>query len=138
MPEAFSILHVEDDPDHAELVRRALAKRAPESTIEHVLDGQAALDHLADEALPQPDLILLDLQIPKVKGLEVLRQLKADERLRRIPVVVFTTSTAAADRNTAYDLHVNSYQVKQGNYKTLGDQLDDMNRYWSNWNRPPD
>ena len=95
----LSILLVEDDPDHAELILRNLEEHPAVRKIAHVADGQAALDYLlrqgtyADPASsPRPNVVLLDLRLPKVDGLDVLRKIKADGDLRRIPVVVLSTS----------------------------------------------
>ena len=118
--EPLVILLVENNPDHAELILRSFQASRAANKIHHVLDGKAALDYLlrqsdvarTDSAKnPQPHMILLDLRLPKIDGLEVLRKIKADEKLRRLPVVVLTTSEAEKDLASAYDNHVNSYLV---------------------------
>ncbi|MGA2788883.1 MAG: response regulator, partial [Verrucomicrobiota bacterium] len=117
-----TVLLVEDEPAHAEIVRRnflnfSLVNRRVE--LMHVDDGQKALDYLfrreeyRDPGLsPRPNLILLDLRLPKVDGLEVLTTIKANADLARLPVVVLTTSAADADLARAYGNHANSYLVK--------------------------
>src|ERR1039458_6062372 len=114
-----TILLVEDDPAHAEIVRRNLGDFRVANRIVHVADGQAALDYLfhqgdyADpKTSPPPDLILLDLRLPKVDGLEVLRRIKGHEELKRLPTVVLTTSGAESDMVNAYTHGAGSYLVK--------------------------
>jgi len=111
------ILLVEDDPAHVEIMRRNLTTFPVAHRLIHVEDGQMALDYLLPEtadpqANPRPDLILLDLRLPKVDGLEVLRQIQANEDLKRIPTVVLTTSAADSDLAAARRLGAASYQLK--------------------------
>ena len=109
MPRPFRILHVEDDDVHAELVRRTLMREVPAIELERVADGAEAQERLfGGHGHPQPDLILLDLKLPKVDGHEILAMVKGDERLRVIPVVVLTTSDQEADVQRAYAEHANS------------------------------
>jgi CheY-like chemotaxis protein len=131
------IMLVEDNADHAELVMRNLAQHAAPNTVLHVSDGQAALDYLfrsgayADPALsPRPNLILLDLRLPKVDGLEVLRRLKDSETLRQIPVVVLTTSDAERDIVRAYQHHANSYVVKPVGFEQFQQLIEGLGAYW--------
>ena len=112
------------------------------SEIRHVADGEAALDYLfqrgeyADtETSPSPHLVLLDLRLPKIDGLEVLRQIKTDEELRRIPVVVLTSSQAESDIARAGDNYVNSYLVKPVAFDDFRQMLRDFAFYWLVWNR---
>ena len=142
--EAVQVLLVEDEPAHAELVIRSFQNIGVANRINHVMDGEAALDYLfrrgeyADpEKSPTPNLILLDLRLPKVDGLEVLRATKADEVLRRIPVVVLTTSDAESDVARAYENHANSYLVKPVDFKAFGKLMTDLGFYWLAWNRHP-
>jgi CheY-like chemotaxis protein len=135
---------VEDEPAHAELIIRGIETNGVANRINHVLDGEAALDYLfrrgeyADpEKSPTPHLILLDLRLPKVDGLEVLRAIKADEGLRRIPVVVLTTSEAESDVTRAYENHANSYLVKPVDFEKFGKLMGDLGFYWLVWNRHP-
>jgi CheY-like chemotaxis protein len=142
---AVVILLVEDDPAHAEIVRRNLETFRVANRIMHVEDGQAALDYLfrrngyADaEAYPRPDLVLLDLRLPKVDGLEVLRQLKADEKLKRLPTVVLTTSSAESDMVNAYTHGAGSYLVKPVDFDKFTHLMEAFGFYWLAWNRFPD
>ncbi len=138
------ILLVEDDFDHAELITRILQDNQMVNQIHHVADGEAALDYLfqrgeyADpERSPRPHLILLDLRLPKIDGFEVLKQIKRDEELRRIPVVVLTSSEAESDITRAGDNYVNSYLVKPIVFDEFRRMLRDLRSYWLVWNRHP-
>lgn len=138
------VLLVEDEPAHAEIVRRHFAERHPASRLRHVSDGQAALDYLyrrechrQPERSPRPDLILLDLRLPRVDGLEVLKTVKDDPDLRQIPVVVLSTSAAAADLANAYRHHANSYLVKPVDFAQFTALLDALGNYWLNFNTAP-
>jgi len=139
------ILLVEDDPAHAEIVKRNLSAFRVANRINHVEDGQEALDYLmhegayADpESSPRPGLILLDLRLPKVDGLEVLARIKASEDLRTIPVVVLTTSSAESDLVKAYEHGVGSYLVKPVDFDKFTKQLEAFGYYWLAWNKFPD
>jgi len=138
----IEILLVEDNPDHAELVRRSFRDHCMDSTIHHLPDGKAALDYLlrrgeyADSRTsPRPHVILLDLRLPKIDGLEVLKEIKADEELHLIPVVILTTSEAPRDLATAYDHHANSYLVKPVGFDKFTQLMNDLSMYWLGWNR---
>jgi CheY-like chemotaxis protein len=142
--EAVIILLVEDDPNHAELILRGLQDNHVANQIHHVVDGEAALDYLfrrgeyADpEKSPRPHLILLDLRLPKIDGQEVLEEIKADEELRQIPVVVLTTSEAERDLVRAYQNHANSYLVKPVDFAQFAQMMRDLGFYWLYWNRRP-
>jgi len=142
--EAVQILLVEDDPDHAELIIRGLQDNGVANRIHHVSDGETALDYLfqrgeyADaETSPRPHLVLLDLRLPKIDGLEVLREIKADEGLRRIPVVVLTSSAAESDIAGASDNYVNSYLVKPVEFDEFRRMMRDLGFYWLVWNQHP-
>jgi CheY-like chemotaxis protein len=112
----IEILLVEDNPGDVRLTKEALQDAKVRNTMETVPDGVEAMAFLRKEGRYQhstrPDLILLDLNLPKKSGLEVLREVKADEDLRRIPVVVLTTSQAEQDIVKSYDLHANAYIAK--------------------------
>ncbi len=143
--EPITILLVEDDPAHAEIVQRNMEDFRVANRIFHVRDGQAALDYLfrqngyADEAAyPLPHLILLDLRLPKVDGLEVMRKLNEDERLKRIPVVVLTTSAAESDMVSAYSHGAGSYLVKPVDFEKFTKLMDTFGYYWLAWNRYPE
>lgn len=140
----LTILLVEDDSDHAELVFRCLGEYLPAATVHHAKDGQVALDYLMRRGefedpvrSPSPDLILLDLRLPLVDGLSVLEQVKASPELRGIPAVVLTTSDAPKDIQRAYACHVNSYLVKPMDFDRFSRQVQDLGLYWVGWNRHP-
>ena len=142
--EPIVILLVEDDEAHAEIVRRNFESCRMINRLMHVADGQAALDYLYQRngfsdpsESPRPGVILLDLRLPKVDGLEVLKIIKADADLSRIPVVVLTTSNAEADQVKAYDSHANSYLVKPVDFAQFADLIKSFGYYWLAWNRFP-
>ena len=146
--ESVIILLVEDDPAHAEIVRRNFVNfrivNRPVQLV-HVVDGQLALDYLFRRAefqdpnqSPRPNLILLDLRLPKLDGLEVLKTVKADADLASIPVVILTTSSAEADIAKAYDDHANSYLVKPMDLPQFNQLMDAIGFYWLVWNQHPD
>lgn len=137
------ILLVEDDPNDALLLKRAFAKAHVANTIVHLADGDAAVLYLdgcgayADrERHPLPCLVLLDLKLPRRSGLEVLGWMRAQAGLKRIPVVVLTSSQQATDINRAYDLGANSYLVKPVGFDTLLDMVHALNLYWLRFNQP--
>jgi len=138
--DGLRILLVEDDPDHAELVRRGLEAQRSHLDLTHVADGEAALEYLKErgprEAPGRPHLILLDLRLPRMDGLEVLREIKAAPDLSDIPCVVLTTSRAEGDMLKAYRLHANSYLVKPGEYERFVELIADVERYWLRENSP--
>ncbi|AXI77182.1 response regulator [Peterkaempfera bronchialis] len=117
----YDVLLVEDDPADAMLIEDALAERGMARTLSQVSDGVAALDFLRDPAKPRPDLIVLDLNMPRMNGRELLSALKCDDELKIIPVVVLTTSAAPDDVSGAYQRHANAYVTKPVN-------LDDFTR----------
>ena len=142
--ETIAILLVEDDPAHAEIVRRNFGESRLANRLIHLSDGQAALDYLYRRAdyhdparSPRPALILLDLRLPRVDGLEVLKTIKTDPGLRRIPVVILTTSAAETDRVRAYDSHANSYLVKPIDVPRFVALLEALGCYWLAWNENP-
>jgi two-component system, response regulator len=134
------VLYVEDDLDHAELVQRSLAPHISGGSILHIEDGEAALDYLGridSDRADRPRLILLDLRLPKVDGLEVLHRVKTDPRLSDIPVVVLTTSANDADLERAYAQRANSYLVKPEDFPALDELMKTVGSYWLRWNRLP-
>ena len=140
--EPIVILLVEDDDGHAELVRRSFEDSKLANTLIRVADGQEALDYLyrksgfSDPAKsPRPGLILLDLRMPRVDGLGVLKILKAEAGLKRIPVVIMTTSETEIDIAKAYDLHANSYLVKPMDFSKFTALMKTLDFYWLAWNR---
>ncbi|WP_129841904.1 response regulator [Streptomyces sp. RFCAC02] len=111
----YDILLVEDDPADAMLIEDALRERGPERALMQVDDGVAALDYLQNPDNPRPDLIVLDLNMPRMNGRELLNVLKQEDRLKMIPVVVLTTSAAPDDVSAAYARHANAYVTKPVN-----------------------
>lgn len=141
----IAILLVEDDLAHAEIVRRNLRDFRVANRIVHVEDGQAALDYLTrrgaytdPNANPRPDLILLDLRLPKVDGLEVLKRIKEDSDLKAIPTVVLTTSSAESDVVKAYDNGAGSYLVKPVDFDKFAKLMAAFGFYWLAWNQYPE
>ena len=137
------VLLVEDNPQDADLATRALKKRNLANNILWVEDGEAALDFLfargsfesrADRR--QPKVVLLDLKLPKVNGLEVLAAIKADESTRTIPVVVVTSSRQDPDIEKAYALGANSYVVKPIDFEQFSDSMASVGYYWLLVNQP--
>jgi CheY-like chemotaxis protein len=142
--EPIVILLVEDDEAHAEIVKRNFETCRMANTLMRVADGQAALDYLYHRngfsdpvKSPRPGVILLDLRLPKVDGLEVLKIIKADEHLLKIPVVILTTSKAESDMAKAYDSHANSYLVKPVDFMQFTKLMETFGYYWLAWNQYP-
>jgi CheY-like chemotaxis protein len=131
------ILLVEDNDDHAELITRALEDHDVDWAAVRVKDGEAALDYLFGDGAAErrPDVIFLDLRLPRVDGLEVLRRIKNAPELKGTPVVVLTTSAADRDLASAYDSNVNAYVVKPVDYDNLNKMLQDTGKFWLAWNR---
>jgi CheY-like chemotaxis protein len=142
MDNATEILLVEDNPDHAMLIRRVLEQGTVENKVRCVKDGQEALDFLfrkrGDEGAPRPDLILLDINLPKVNGLDVLRRIKTDEELRMIPVIVLTTSDRGEEVQQSYHAGANSFITKPVNFQDLSDKINSLKHYWLRINRGPE
>ena len=139
--EPIAVLLVEDEPAHAEIVRRNFEITQIANTLKHVSDGQSALDYLyrknafSDPASsPRPGLILLDLRLPKVDGLQVLKTIKSDPGLKNIPVVVLSTSASETDIAMAYTFNANSYLVKPVDFSQFSDLLETLGYYWLVWN----
>lgn len=142
--EPLEVLLVEDNPDHAELIRRAFSDRGSPVTLSVARHGEEALDFLfrrgeyRDPARsPRPRLILLDLRLPRVDGLDVLARIKSSAELRGIPAVVLTTSDAEPDVARACELHANSYLVKPGDFGRFESLLGTVESYWLALNRQP-
>jgi chemotaxis family two-component system response regulator Rcp1 len=133
-PRPIAILLVEDNPGDARLVREALKSAGIDSLLTVARDGEEALDLLrgirpAGEAV-RPDLILLDLNLPRKDGRELLAEIKQDPSLQRIPVVVLTSSAAAQDVRTAYELQANSYIVKQVSLEEFTKAIASIYHFW--------
>jgi two-component system, response regulator len=144
MQQAVEILLVEDNPHDVELTLRAFKKRNISNSVFTVKDGSEALDFLfargdyADrDPKAAPRVILLDLKLPKVDGLEVLRIIKSDERTKFIPVVVLTSSNEDRDVIQSYQLGVNSYIVKPVDFLKFVDAVAELGFYWLLLNKPP-
>ena len=133
------ILIVEDDPIDLDLTRRAFLRRNLPNPILVARDGEEALDWLPRWAAGErtPVLILLDLKLPRVSGLEVLRRLKEDDRARAIPVIMLTASSEDRDIDDAYALGVNSYLVKPVDFEKFHDVATQIDLYWCGLNRLP-
>ncbi len=135
------ILLVEDNQDHAELVMRSLESHRFANKIHHLADGESALDFLfrrgdfgGANKSSRPHMVLLDLGLPKVPGLDVLREIRAAPELDEMPVVVLSTSKAESDVREAYRLHANSYLVKPHDFKSFTELMEDLGSYWLGWN----
>ncbi|MGO4883526.1 MAG: response regulator [Bryobacteraceae bacterium] len=139
-----TILLIEDNPSDIELTRRALEKSRIANELVVVQDGQEALDYLfgsgacpGREAAALPGLALLDLKLPKVLGLEVLRAIRSDPRTRRLPVVILTSSNEERDVAAGYDLGVNSYIQKPVDFNRFAQAIQQLGFYWLILNEPP-
>ena len=144
MSETPTILIVEDNATDVMLIRRAFAKLNIANALQVVGDGDRAVaylsgyDEYADRArFPLPALALLDLKLPRRSGLEVLEWLRAQDRLKRLPVVMLTSSRQLQDVNRAYDLGANSYLVKPVEFDDLQAMLGTINTYWIDYNESP-
>ena len=142
--EPILVMLIEDNIDHAELVIRTMEEHRIGNRVQHFLDGQSALDYLfrrgeyaESTTTEQPHVILLDLRLPRVDGIDVLKTIKADADLKSIPVIVLTTSEAEKDVAKAYYNHANSYLVKPVGFEDFKKLMDDLGFYWLGWNVNP-
>ena len=131
----ITILVADDDPDDRLLILDAMRESYPQSEVFFVEDGEELLDYLRQEnryvgGVARPKLILLDLNMPRKDGREVLREIKADPNLRRIPVLVFTTSSSEQDVYSSYDLGANSFITKPVSFDGLLSVLRSLEHYW--------
>lgn len=137
------VLLVEDDPNDVELTLRALGKHNLANRVFVVRDGEEALDYLYRRGAfdgrddGDPVVVLLDLKLPKVDGLEVLREIKSDPRLRDLPVVVLTSSREHADLVRAYELGTNAYVVKPVDFEQFQEAVRQLGLFWAVLNEPP-
>jgi CheY-like chemotaxis protein len=137
------ILMVEDDPKDVELTLTALEEYNLANEVVVTRDGEEALDYLycrgkfATRSTENPAVLLLDLKLPKVDGLEVLQQIKSDEKLRVIPVVVLTSSHEEKDMVASYSLGVNAYVVKPVDFHEFVNAVKELGRFWAIINEPP-
>ena len=139
------ILLAEDNMNDAELTIRALKQNNLANKLVHVKDGAEALDFIFAQGDYSnrkvengPKVVLLDLKMPKINGIEVLRKIKSDERTKKIPVVVLTSSKEDPDIRVCYALGVNSYVVKPMKFESLVKVLSDLGLYWLLLNQPPE
>ena len=143
MEQQVDILLIEDNPEEAELAMRSLKKSKVANNLVHIDDGEEALDYIfargkyAGSKTANPRMILLDLNLPKVGGLEILKEVKGDERTKMIPVVVLTSSQEHRDVIESYKLGVNSYIVKPVNFESFSQAIAELNMYWLVLNQPP-
>lgn len=142
--EPSEILLVEDNPEHAELVVRNLEDHPSVGTIHHVSDGEAALDYLfrrkdyADPAKsPRPRVVLLDIRLPKIDGLDVLREIKNSPELRDIMVIILSSSRSESDMTQAYDSHTDGYLVKPIDFEQFSKIMDRLEAPRPEWHRSP-
>ena len=140
----MEVLIVEDNPHDLEMTLRALRKHRLANDVIAVTDGAAALDYLfargpyaARDMSAVPRVVFLDLKLPKIDGVDVLRQLKSDPRTKSIPIVVLTSSAEERDRVESYALGVNSYVVKPIEFDSFAKTIADLGFYWLAINRPP-
>jgi CheY-like chemotaxis protein len=143
-PHAVELLLVEDNPQDLELALRALRKANLANRIHIARDGAEALDfifctgpHANRRIVDAPKVILLDLKLPKIHGLEVLKRIKGDPRTMTIPVVVLTSSKEESDVVASYRLGVNSYIVKPVNFEQFTSAVRDLGLFWLLLNQPP-
>jgi two-component system response regulator len=134
---ALEILLVEDNPDDANLAIRALQKNNLANHLLHLEDGQQLLDYVFNENNVMPRLILLDLKMPKVDGIEVLRRLKADEKKKLIPIVMLTSSKEESDIMGSYRLGVNAYIVKPVDFEQFVRAVTELGLFWLVLNESP-
>jgi CheY-like chemotaxis protein len=136
-----SVLLVEDDPNDVVLIRRAFQQASFEPSLTVIQDGDAAITYLREllenENQPLPELILLDLKLPRRSGLEVLEWLRQQPRLKRLLVVALTASRESSDVNHAYEVGINSYLVKPITFEELVDLVNLIDRYWLRLNEKP-
>ena len=138
------ILLVEDEEAHVELTIRAIRKAGNTNEVIAIEDGEEALDYLYNrnkyenrDIYPSPCLILLDIKLPGLGGIEILKQIKKDPRLRRIPVIMLTTSERPKDINKAYDCHANSYLTKPVDPREFEEKIMQLEVYWTILNESP-
>lgn len=130
------VIFIEDSPEDADLALRSLKKNNLANVIKLIDDGQDAMEYLfgtekkAPGLTDMPKLVLLDLKLPKVSGLEILERMKKDERLKEIPVVVLTSSNEHIDIKKAYELGANSYIVKPVDFAKFTTSIQQLGMYW--------
>lgn len=135
--EPIQIVLVEDNDDDAELTMRALGRKRLANRVHRLSDGEAAIDYFFVNPGPRPQVILLDLKLPKVHGLEIVKRLKADPATSSIPVVIMTSSNEDRDLFEAYRNGANSYIVKPVAFDKFIDVVESLGFYWLAVNKPP-
>lgn len=145
MSKRLLIMHIEDNDDHAELVAEVISQSKMACDIIRLTDAEAATGYLLNNAEPEPDrtlkmpdLILLDLSLPGISGLDFLERLRSDRLTTAVPVVVLTTSDRENEINAAYQKGANSYIVKPTRYEEFVVKLAEMNMYWGETAEVPD
>ena len=133
----FDIVLVEDSPEDARLIIRALNQIQAAIKIHHLEDGQEAIDYLFDPSSPSPNLIIMDLKMPRVDGLEVLKAIKADDKKKVIPVVMLTSSKEEKDIVNSYKLGVNAYIVKPVDFREFSNVVSSLGGFWLSVNQSP-
>ncbi len=144
MKQEYEIVIVEDSPHDAELMVRSLKKNRLANSLIVLEDGEQALDFIfcrgkytGRDSIGSPKVIFLDLKLPKVDGLEVLKQVKSNEQTRKIPVIIVTSSKEDPDIATAYDLGANSYVVKPVDFDNFVEKMNKLGLYWLAVNEKP-
>lgn len=143
MPQ-IEILLAEDNQDHADLLVESLESCDASNQIQHVTDGRLALEFLRKEGQfsqsdhAVPDLILLDIKMPRLNGIETLEAIKSDDRLRRVPVIMMTTSCSRDEVNRCYDLGANSYITKPLQFDELTQKIKRFYAFWAMTSERPD
>ena len=142
--EPTDILLVEDDEAHAELTERAIRKAGNANRVQIVPDGEEAFDYLYNRGkykdkvkYPMPGLILLDIKLPGIDGIEILKKIKEDPELKQIPVIMLTTSEREEDIVRSYKHYANSYLTKPVGYKEFEKKIMQIDFYWMILNKPP-
>lgn len=141
---SVDILLVEDNPHDAELTIRELRKNNLSNNLFHVTDGEEALEFIFatgryanSSEVHRPKMVLMDIQMPKVNGIEVLKRIKEDERTKTLPVVMLTSSKEDPDIRRCYELGANSYIVKPVNFESFAQSIKNLGFYWLLLNQPP-
>lgn len=138
-PSGLKVLIVEDNPDHAEMIKRSFNRSGQWSNIVWAKDGQEALDYLSACLIKEtpllPNLILLDIKMPRIDGLEVLRQLKIHPRLKLIPVVMLTTTDREEEVLSSYESGANGYVTKPMGAKEFFDKMEMIQIFWAQANK---
>jgi len=140
---ALTILLAEDNPDHAELMTDTLTDFNPENVVVRVSDGEQLLQYLRKQPpfdtadYPVPDLVLLDLKMPKMDGMSALNIIKKDEKLKSFPLLVVSTSSAEHEILNSFELGANSYITKPLNFEDFSKKIRNLNKYWIQTSETP-